>query len=58
MIRVDIIKIMWFTYMYTKQDNVLGETIGAIALYGPVQFIGYVQIFFNTCIVNPEMKTP
>lgn len=34
--RVDIIKIMWFTYMYTKQDNVLGETIGAIALYGPV----------------------
>lgn len=36
--RVDIIKIMWFTYMYTKckQDNVHGETIGAIALYGPV----------------------
>lgn len=34
--RVDIIKIMWFTYMYTKQDNVLWETIGAIALYGPV----------------------
>lgn len=36
MIRVDIIKIMWFTYMYNKQDNVLGKTIGAIALYGPV----------------------
>lgn len=36
MIRVDVIKIKYFTYMDTKQDNVLGETIGAIALYGPV----------------------